>query len=83
MTNGPSVCASGGHQRRAQALEEEEVGEQADQRQQRQRDVGADCADGDCEDGNQQQPRRRGEVAEVLRDIMRPADRRHNVWRPI
>jgi hypothetical protein len=55
-----------GHCRNAEALKEEDVGEQADEQEQRARDVGGHHTDGDGHHAQQDHARCGGEVAEPL-----------------
>lgn len=70
-------------QRRADPLKEEQIGEEADEREKAQCDVGADDADDECEGRDHQQPGRGGEVREVRGDVVRASASDHDILIPI
>ena len=65
ISSGRVVAFAGRHQRGAEALVEDEVGDQADQPQQAQATAGAERADRHREGGDRQHPAGRREVAEM------------------
>ena len=58
------------YQGRAPSLKEEQVGENADQPEQRQRDEGADEADQDGESGDGQDSGVHGEIAQLIFNVL-------------
>jgi hypothetical protein len=79
----PQGMRVGRDQRGTESLEEEQVGEHANEREQGQRDVGTGDADADGKAGDHQQPRHRGEIREILGDVVRSRRGYQNVWCPI